>query len=170
VASIAVVIAASRLVVRPVLKAVASYGGREVFTAAALLLVVGARAHHGKNRTLAVAGRFLAGMLLADSEFRPSSRPTSSLSRGCCSVFSSSRWHDANWRWSGTAARGFRPRRRLTAVKFALMYGIARIGRAPNETAQGASRWRLARAGIRGLVLFAAAMVSAYSSRRRRNC
>src|SRR6267378_4399821 len=41
-AVIAVVIISSRIVVRPVLKAVASYGGREVFTAAALLLVVGA--------------------------------------------------------------------------------------------------------------------------------
>src|SRR2546425_1238990 len=48
-AVIAVVIISSRIVVRPVLKAVASYGGREVFTAAALLLVVGAALIMEKN-------------------------------------------------------------------------------------------------------------------------
>src|SRR5882672_2519701 len=70
VAVIAVVIAASRLVVRPVLKAVASYGGREVFTAAALLLVVGAALIMEKIGLSPSLGAFLAGVLLADSEFR----------------------------------------------------------------------------------------------------
>src|SRR6266511_800146 len=41
-AAIAVVVAASRLLVRPMLRVVAGYGGREVFTAAALLIVIGA--------------------------------------------------------------------------------------------------------------------------------
>jgi Kef-type K+ transport system membrane component KefB len=41
IAAIAVVIAGSRLVVRPALKFIAGHSSREVFTAAALLLVVG---------------------------------------------------------------------------------------------------------------------------------
>ena len=70
IAAIAIVIAASRILVRPILKAVANYGGREVFTAAALLLVVAAALlmeHFGLSMSL---GAFLAGVLLADSEFR----------------------------------------------------------------------------------------------------
>src|ERR1700716_25740 len=69
-AVIAVVIISSRIVVRPVLKAVASYGGREVFTAAALLLVVGAALIMEKIGLSPSLGAFLAGVLLADSEFR----------------------------------------------------------------------------------------------------
>src|SRR5229473_3518359 len=69
-AVIAVVIISSRLVVRPVLKGVASYGGREVFTAAALLLVVGAALIMEKIGLSPSLGAFLAGVLLADSEFR----------------------------------------------------------------------------------------------------
>ena len=70
VAVIAAVIAGSRIVVRPALKAIAQYGGRDVFTAAALLLVVGAAllmTWIGLSMSL---GAFLAGVLLADSEFR----------------------------------------------------------------------------------------------------
>src|SRR6267142_2056925 len=69
-AVIAVVIISSRIVVRPVLKAVASYGGREVFTAAALLLVVGAALIMERIGLSPSLGAFLAGVLLADSEFR----------------------------------------------------------------------------------------------------
>src|SRR6266852_25425 len=69
-AVIAVVIISSRIVVRPVLKAVASYGGREVFTAAALLLVVGAALIREKIGLSPSLGAFLAGVLLADSECR----------------------------------------------------------------------------------------------------
>ncbi|MGP1676096.1 MAG: cation:proton antiporter domain-containing protein, partial [Burkholderiales bacterium] len=70
VAVIVAVIAASRLLVRPLLKRVARYGGREVFTAAALLLVVGAALIMEKIGLSMSLGAFLAGVLLADSEFR----------------------------------------------------------------------------------------------------
>ena len=70
VAVIIAVVIASRLVVRPALKAVAEYGGREVFTAAALLLVVGAALLMHSIGLSASLGAFLAGVLLADSEFR----------------------------------------------------------------------------------------------------
>jgi glutathione-regulated potassium-efflux system ancillary protein KefC/glutathione-regulated potassium-efflux system protein KefB len=70
VAVILIVVAGSRLVVRPALKAVASYGGREVFTAAALLMVVGAALIMTSIGLSMSLGAFLAGVLLADSEFR----------------------------------------------------------------------------------------------------
>ena len=70
IAVILVVVAGSRLVVRPALKAVANYGGREVFTAAALLLVVGAALIMTSIGLSMSLGAFLAGVLLADSEFR----------------------------------------------------------------------------------------------------
>ena len=59
------VVIASRLVVRPAPKAIAAYGGREVFTAAALLLVVGAALLMHSIGLSASLGAFLA-----DSEFR----------------------------------------------------------------------------------------------------
>ena len=155
---IAVVIAASRLVIRPVLKAVASYGGREVFTAAALLLVVGAALIMEKIGLSASLGAFLAGVLLADSEFRheleADIEPFKSLLLG---LFFIAVGMSANLAlvWNrpltvfGLAAG-------LMIAKFAVMYAIARIGRAPNETAQ-----RLAVAVSQGgefaFVLFAAA-------------
>ena len=69
-AVIGAVVAGSRLVVRPALKGIASYGGREVFTAAALLLVVGAALVMSWIGLSMSLGAFLAGVLLADSEFR----------------------------------------------------------------------------------------------------
>jgi len=158
VAVIAVVIAASRLIVRPALKAVASYGGREVFTAAALLLVVGAALIMEKIGLSPSLGAFLAGVLLADSEFRheleADIEPFKSLLLG---LFFMAVGMSANLAlvWNSPLAV-FGLAAGLTAVKFALMYGIARVGRAPNETAQ-----RLALAVSQGgefaFVLFAAA-------------
>ena len=69
-AVIAGVIAGSRLLMRPVLRFVATHGGREVFTAAALLVVVGAALLMERIGLSMSLGAFLAGVLLADSEFR----------------------------------------------------------------------------------------------------
>jgi len=157
-AVIAVVVAASRLVVRPVLKAVASYGGREVFTAAALLLVIGAALIMEKIGLSASLGAFLAGVLLADSEFRheleADIEPFKSLLLGLFFI-AVGMSADLALVWNrpltvfGLAAG-------LMIAKFVLMYAIARIGRAPNETAQ-----RLAVAVSQGgefaFVLFTAA-------------
>ncbi len=62
--------AASRVAVRPALKFVARHGGSEVFTAAALLLVVGASLGMEMIGLSPSLGAFLAGVLVADSEFR----------------------------------------------------------------------------------------------------
>jgi glutathione-regulated potassium-efflux system protein KefB len=157
-AVIAVVIAASRLVVRPVLKIVASYGGREVFTAAALLLVVGAALIMERIDLSPSLGAFLAGVLLADSEFRheleADIEPFKGLLLGLFFIAVGMN-ADLPLLWNRPAAV-FGLAAGLTAAKFALMYGIARAGRAPNETAQ-----RLALAVSQGgefaFVLFAAA-------------
>jgi monovalent cation:proton antiporter-2 (CPA2) family protein len=70
VAAIAFVIVVSRLLVRPALQLVARFGGREVFTAAALLVVIGAALTMQAMGLSMSLGAFLAGVLLADSEFR----------------------------------------------------------------------------------------------------
>ena len=69
-AVIVAVVAASRILVRPALKAVARWGGQDVFTAAALLMVVGASLAMTWIGLSMSLGAFLAGVLLADSEFR----------------------------------------------------------------------------------------------------
>jgi glutathione-regulated potassium-efflux system ancillary protein KefC/glutathione-regulated potassium-efflux system protein KefB len=157
-AVIAVVIAASRLVVRPVLKTVASYGGREVFTAAALLLVVGAALIMQKIGLSPSLGAFLAGVLLADSEFRheleADIEPFKGLLLGLFFIAVGMSTNLALvWR-EPFAVLGLAVG--LIVAKFALMYAIARIGRAPADTAQ-----RLALAVSQGgefaFVLFGAA-------------
>ncbi|HKC53190.1 MAG TPA: monovalent cation:proton antiporter-2 (CPA2) family protein [Burkholderiales bacterium] len=157
-AVIAVVIVSSRLVVRPVLKAVASYGGREVFTAAALLLVVGAALIMERIGLSPSLGAFLAGVLLADSEFRHELEADIEPFKGLLlGLFFIAVGMSANlalvWNRPLTV---FGLAGGLTLAKFVLMYAIARIGRAPSETAQ-----RLAVAVSQGgefaFVLFTAA-------------
>ena len=70
VSAIALVILVGRHLVRPTLKLVAVYGSREIFTAAALLLVIGAAVIMELLGLSMSLGAFLAGVLLADSEFR----------------------------------------------------------------------------------------------------
>ena len=63
-------IAASRTIMRPLFRIVITFGGREIFTATALLLVIGTSllmVWAGLSMSL---GAFLAGVLLADSEYR----------------------------------------------------------------------------------------------------
>ena len=70
VAVIALVIAGGRLLLRPLFQAIAQSHIQEIFTAAALLVVIGVSllmAGVGLSMSL---GAFLAGVLLADSEFR----------------------------------------------------------------------------------------------------
>jgi glutathione-regulated potassium-efflux system ancillary protein KefC/glutathione-regulated potassium-efflux system protein KefB len=70
VAAIAIFIAAGRVIVRPGLKFIARHSSPEVFTAAALLLVVSAAVIMERLGLSMSLGAFLAGLLLADSEFR----------------------------------------------------------------------------------------------------
>jgi len=137
-AAIAVVIAGSRLVVRPVLKAVANHGGREVFTAAALLLVVGsalAMEHIGLSMSL---GAFLAGVLLADSEFRheleADIEPFKGLLLGLFFIAVGMNANLTLLRSEPFAMLGLAGA--LMAIKFALIFGLGRALRAPSAGAQ----------------------------------
>jgi glutathione-regulated potassium-efflux system protein KefB len=64
------VVLAGRYVLRPVFKLVASFHSQELFTAMALLLVMGTAALVSVVGLSMALGAFLAGVLLADSEFR----------------------------------------------------------------------------------------------------
>jgi glutathione-regulated potassium-efflux system ancillary protein KefC/glutathione-regulated potassium-efflux system protein KefB len=70
IAVIAVIVFGGRYLLRPVFRLIAGSGIKEIFTAAALLVVIGTAlgvASVGLSMSL---GAFLAGMLLADSEYR----------------------------------------------------------------------------------------------------
>ena len=67
---VAIVIAGGRLIARPALRIVARIRVSEVFTAAALLLVIATALLANAAGLSASLGAFLAGVLLADSEFR----------------------------------------------------------------------------------------------------
>ncbi len=69
-AAIVAVVVASRILIRPALRVIAEHGGREVFTAAALLLVVVAALATRSIGLSMSLGAFLAGVLVADSEFQ----------------------------------------------------------------------------------------------------
>jgi len=61
---------ASRLLLRPLFRLIVTFGGREIFTATALLLVVGSALSTVWAGLSMSLGAFLAGVLLADSEYR----------------------------------------------------------------------------------------------------
>lgn len=68
--AIVALIAGGRLIVRPAFHWIARLGLREILTAAALLLVVGTTALMQLVGLSPALGAFLAGVVLADSEFR----------------------------------------------------------------------------------------------------
>lgn len=67
---IAAVIAGGRYLLRPVFQAIAASGNQEIFTAAALLTVIGTSLLMSSVGLSMSLGAFLAGVVLADSEFR----------------------------------------------------------------------------------------------------
>ncbi len=70
VAAIVGLIVGGRLILKPALKIVAASGIPEIFTATALLVVIGSALLMEYAGMSMVLGAFLAGMLLADSEYR----------------------------------------------------------------------------------------------------
>ena len=68
--SITSIIIAGRLLIRPLLRMVAKMGTREVFTASALLIVVSMAALMTQAGLSPALGAFLAGVILANSEFK----------------------------------------------------------------------------------------------------
>lgn len=70
VAAVVALIAGGRWLLRPMFRIAARDGGHEIFTATALVVVVGAALMMTQVGLSAGLGAFLAGVLLADSEFR----------------------------------------------------------------------------------------------------
>ena len=156
--AIVVFIAASRVFVRPVLRLVARHGTAEVFTAAALLLVVGASVimeHLGLSISL---GAFLAGLLLADSEFRHELQADIEPFKGLLlGLFFMTVGMSANLPLVAEAPLTLLGLALLLmAVKAAVLYGIARIAQVPNDEAQRFAV-SLAQGGEFAFVLFGAA-------------
>ena len=69
-ASVAAIVVAGRYLIKPLLRIVAQTRMREIFTAAALLLVVGIAVLMSYVGLSPALGTFLAGVVLANSEFR----------------------------------------------------------------------------------------------------
>jgi monovalent cation:proton antiporter-2 (CPA2) family protein len=70
IAAIAAIVFGGRYLLRPVFRIIAKSGIGEIFTAAALLVVIGTALLVSSVGLSMSLGAFLAGMLLADSEFR----------------------------------------------------------------------------------------------------
>lgn len=157
-AMIAVVVLGSRVIVRPALKFIARHSNREVFTAAALLLVIGAALVTEKIGLSMSLGAFLAGVLLADSEFRheleADIEPFKGLLLGLFFIAVGMAANLGLIRESPFLILGLALA--LIAVKFALMYTIARVSGRPNDTAQRLAV-SLSQGGEFAFVLFAAA-------------
>ncbi len=158
VAAIAVVLVGSRLVTRPALKLIARYGGREVFTAAALLVVIGAALIMDAIGLSMSLGAFLAGVLLADSEFRheleADVEPFKGLLMGLFFIAVGMSANLALFAAQPFAVLGAAIG--LLAVKAAVMYALARVAGTGNADAQRMAVW-LAQGGEFAFVLFAAA-------------
>jgi glutathione-regulated potassium-efflux system ancillary protein KefC/glutathione-regulated potassium-efflux system protein KefB len=158
VVAIAFVIVASRLLIRPLLKVVARFGGREVFTAAALLVVIGAALLMELIGLSMSLGAFLAGVLLADSEFRHELEADVEPFKGLLlGLFFMAVGMSANldlFRAYPLAVLGVAIG--LMLLKVVLLYGVARGSGTDNEDAQRIAVW-LAQGGEFAFVLFIAA-------------
>lgn len=158
IAVIAVFIAGSRLLVRPALKFIARNRSREVFTAAALLLVIGTALVMERIGLSMSLGAFLAGVLLADSEFRHELEADIEPFKGLLlGLFFIAVGMSANLTlvWNEPLTL-FGLAVAMMLIKFAVMYAISRATGSSNDTAQRLSV-ALAQGGEFAFVLFAAA-------------
>src|SRR4029453_16486113 len=138
VAAIVFVIVVSRLVIRPALKLIARFGGREVFTAAALLVVIGAALLMEAIGLSMSLGAFLAGVLLADSEFRheleADVEPFKGLLLGLFFMAVGMSANLALFRAHPFAVLGVAVG--MMVFKALLLYGIMRVAREDNDDSQ----------------------------------
>ena len=158
IAVIAVFIASSRLLIRPALKFIAGNRSREVFTAAALLLVIGTALIMEKIGLSMSLGAFLAGVLLADSEFRHELEADIEPFKGLLlGLFFIAVGMSANLTlvWNAPLTV-FGLALAMMLIKFAVMYAISRAAGTPDNTAQRLAVV-LAQGGEFAFVLFTAA-------------
>jgi monovalent cation:proton antiporter-2 (CPA2) family protein len=125
---IALLIGAGHYALRPVLRLVAQSGQREVFVAFALLLVLGAAALMQAVGLSMALGAFLAGVVLADSEYRHELEidiePFKGLLLGLFFIAVGMSVNLGAVR--ARAAARARPRPAVVALKIALLYPIGR--------------------------------------------
>ena len=158
VAAIVAFIAASRVIVRPALRFIAQHSSPEVFTAAALLLVVSAAVIMERLGISMSLGAFLAGLMLADSEFRHELEADIEPFKGLLlGLFFMTVGMGANLSLAREApllllglAIGF------SLVKFGVVVAIAAMARLPGNEGQRLAV-ALAQGGEFAFVLFAAA-------------
>jgi len=148
-----------RYVLRPVLRVVAETKVREAFTAVALLVVIGTALLVDQVGLSMALGAFIAGLLLADSEYRheleADIEPFKGLLLGLffisvgmmanLGVFS-----EQPWQVLGLVVG-------LLAVKFAVLYAIARLTSHNAENSRSLA-FALPQAGEFGFVLFSLAV------------
>jgi monovalent cation:proton antiporter-2 (CPA2) family protein len=158
IAVITVFIAGSRLLVRPALKFIALNRSREVFTAAALLLVIGTALIMETIGLSMSLGAFLAGVLLADSEFRHELEADIEPFKGLLlGLFFIAVGMNANLTlvWNAPLTL-FGLALGMMLIKFVLMYAVSRATGTPDNTAQRLAV-ALAQGGEFAFILFTAA-------------
>jgi glutathione-regulated potassium-efflux system protein KefB len=160
-AAIAALVAAGRWALNPLFRVVAALGGREVMTAAALLVVLGAALFMQWGGLSMALGAFLAGVLLSESTFRHQLEADVEPFRGILlglfflSVGMSLDLQvvSSEWRLVAAGVAAF------MAVKALGIYGVARaFGADHRESLQRAALF--AQGGEFAFVLYAAALAA----------
>jgi len=159
--AIAALVAAGRWALNPLFRVVAALGGRDVMTAAALLVVLGAALFMQWGGLSMALGAFLAGVLLSESTFRHQLEADVEPFRGILlGLFFLSvgmsldlRVVSAEWRLVAAGVTAF------MAVKALGIYGVARaFGADHRESLQRAALF--AQGGEFAFVLYAAALAA----------
>lgn len=108
VGALAALVAAGIWLLNPLFRVLANSKAREVMTAAALLVVLGAALLMQVGGLSMAMGAFLAGVLLSNRPSATSSKPTSNPSAGFCWACSSSAWACRStsrwWRRTGSSS------------------------------------------------------------------
>jgi glutathione-regulated potassium-efflux system ancillary protein KefC/glutathione-regulated potassium-efflux system protein KefB len=159
IGAVLALIAGGRWLLRPMFRIAARDGGHEIFTATALVVVVGASLLMIQVGLSAGLGAFLAGVLLADSEFRheleAEIEPFKGLLLGLFFVAVGMSTNlgllaDIPWQILGMTVA-------LIGLKAAVLFFVGRISGLPTSSARSLA-FVLAQGGEFAFVLFAAAL------------
>lgn len=159
IGAVLALIAGGRYLLRPMFRIAARDGGHEIFTATALVVVVGSALMMVAVGLSAGLGAFLAGVLLADSEFRheleAEIEPFKGLLLGLFFVAVGMSTNlglllDIPWRIIGMTVA-------LISLKAAVLFAVGRISGLPTTSARSLA-FVLAQGGEFAFVLFAAAL------------
>ena len=109
-AALAALVAVGLFLLNPLFRILAATRAREVMTAAALFVVLGAALLMEAGGLSMAMGAFVAGVLLSESSFRHQLERILSPSVACCSVsFSSASACRSIWPWSRVTGGWFSP-------------------------------------------------------------